>query len=426
MAIRDNSVCTPRRRRLAGDSEPHKTSQLETKSAKIYTRLLSLCADFKRATEIAAFGRHSTDTSLRIVNSLGMSIVDYMIRKAYPDRNRVVAEIDGQDVSSAVYEELCCVSKWLEKVQSLRWQVESAFDEPFGETVQDPTYIPEESDGSETGEEGDEYEKTGPSTSAKQPGKPISIKLNFSRKSKKRPKAETAEASDTASSPSKKKKMTPQSVMEPQTVGPPDATSTSHTTPATQSKCRSHHKKSKCIYCSKEVFDLKRHLRMHAKNDEIEEVDVERSFHVAVKSTRRRGPQRPGKRPGIPLKWCPVPDCSFVTAHMRKHLANKHRIKAGAYFEGLIQVARLYAGKSELEDLPQIKPKKELEGSLTTSETTVNSQDSYTEQYQVMNTEPEGQDLESSQPPSDPEDNSDDEDYEEFQPQEEYFTSATP
>ena len=120
--------------------------------------------------------------------------------------------------------------------------------------------------------------------------------------------------------------MTPQSVMEPQTVGPPDATSTSHTTPATQSKCRSHHKKSKCPYCSKELFDLKGHLRMHAKNDEIEEADVERSFHVAVKSTRRRGSQRPSKRPGILLNWCPVPDCSFVTAHMLKHLAKKHRI----------------------------------------------------------------------------------------------------
>lgn len=85
-------------------------------------------------------------------------------------------------------------------------------------------------------------------------------------------------------------------------MGPSDATSTSHTTPATQSKRRSHHKKSKCPYCSKEVFDLKRHLRMHTKNDEIEETDVERSFHIAVKSTRRRGSQRPGKRRGIPLK----------------------------------------------------------------------------------------------------------------------------
>lgn len=92
---------------------------------------------------------------------------------------------------------------------------------------------------------------------------------------------------------------------------------------------------------------------------------------------------------------------------MRQHLANKHRIKAGAYFEGLIKVARLYAGKSELEDLPRVKPKKEPEGSLTTSETTVNRQDSYTEQDQVMNVEP-------------------DEDYKEFQLQEEYFISATP
>lgn len=112
---------------------------------------------------------------------------------------------------------------------------------------------------------------------------------------------------------------------------------------------------------------------------------------------------------------------------MRQHLANKHRIKAGAYFEGLIKVARLYAGKSELEDLPRVKPKKEPEGSLTTSETTVNRQDSYTEQDQVMNVEPEkGQDLQSSQPPSDPKDNDHDEDYKEFQLQEEYFISATP
>ena len=44
-----------------------------------------------------------------------------------------------------------------------------------------------------------------------------------------------------------------------------------------------------------------------------------------------------------------------------------------------------------------------------------------------MNTEPEeDQDLESSRPPPVPEENSDEEDYEEFQLQEEYFTSVTP
>ena len=66
-------------------------------------------------TEIAAFGRHPTDSTLRIVNSLGMSIIDCMIKKAYPDCNRVVAEIDGEDISSTLYKELCCVSKWLGK-----------------------------------------------------------------------------------------------------------------------------------------------------------------------------------------------------------------------------------------------------------------------------------------------------------------------
>ena len=49
--------------------------------------------------------------------------------------------------------------KMARKVQCLHSQVKSASDELFGETVQDPTYIPEESDNNETGEEeSDEYE----------------------------------------------------------------------------------------------------------------------------------------------------------------------------------------------------------------------------------------------------------------------------
>ena len=59
--------------------------------------------------------------------------------------------------------------------------------------------------------------------------------------------------------------------------------------------------------------------------------------------------------------------------------------------------------------------------------TNINRQDSYTEQNQVINTEPEeDQDIQSSQPSSDLEDNVDDEDYKDFQLQEEYFTSVTP
>lgn len=55
----------------------------------------SLCVDFKRVIEIVVFGRYFTDIILRIINSLGMSIVDYMIRKVYFNRNRVVVEING-------------------------------------------------------------------------------------------------------------------------------------------------------------------------------------------------------------------------------------------------------------------------------------------------------------------------------------------
>ena len=107
---------------------------LKKSSLKSIPGYFSLSADFKKTTEIASFGSHSVHTSLRIVNLLSISIMDYMIRKAYPDHNRIVANIDGQDVSSAVCEDLFRVLKWLEKVQSLCSQVERASDKPFGET----------------------------------------------------------------------------------------------------------------------------------------------------------------------------------------------------------------------------------------------------------------------------------------------------
>jgi len=54
-------------------------------------------------------------------------------------------------------------------------------------------------------------------------------------------------------------------------------------------KGRSHHKKSKCPYCKKEVFDLKRHLRMHVRQEEIEEGEVDRAFNVAAKKRDAEG-----------------------------------------------------------------------------------------------------------------------------------------
>ena len=85
---------------------------------------MSLGVDFKRASEIAVFGRYSLHTTLRVVNSLGMSVIDYMARKFYPGSKKLSSEIDGQDVSSTLYEELRNIKEWLELVKSLHADVD--------------------------------------------------------------------------------------------------------------------------------------------------------------------------------------------------------------------------------------------------------------------------------------------------------------
>ena len=182
-------------------------------------------------------------------------------------------------------------------------------------------------------------------------------------------------------------------------------------TDSSTKKRRSHHKKCKCPSCSKEVFDLKRHLRMHVKNEDIDEVDVDKSFSIAVNTTKRRGPRRPGNRKGLPLKWCPVEDCSYVTAHLRKHLMNNHRVKAGAYFDNLLKEARLYKGKEEVDNLPLVKQEPETRS---------------LQQQQPVDKEPEVSVEEVKEDQEEPSSYLEDEDYEEDQLQEQYFTSANP
>lgn len=182
-------------------------------------------------------------------------------------------------------------------------------------------------------------------------------------------------------------------------------------TDSSTKKRRSHHKKCKCPSCSKEVFDLKRHLCMHVKNEDIDEVDVDKSFSIAVNTTKRRGPRRPGNRKGLPLKWCPVEDCSYVTAHLRKHLMNNHRVKAGAYFDNLLKEARLYKGKEEVDNLPLVKQEPETRS---------------LQQQQPVDKEPEVSVEEVKEDQEEPSSYLEDEDYEEDQLQEQYFTSANP
>lgn len=153
---------------------------------------------------------------------------------------------------------------------------------------------------------------------------------------------------------------------------------------------------------------------MHAKQEEIEEGEVDRAFNVAVKTTRRRGPQRPGNRKGLPMKWCPVTDCSFVTCHMC------HWIKAGGYLESLLKVARNYQGRYEVDDLLNIKLKKEPERSVSTAVPMVKLEN----ESEVSGRQ--DQDIASEEPSSDYEDDDKDEDFEGFQLQEDFFTNPNP
>ena len=96
---------------------------------------------------------------------------------------------------------------------------------------------------------------------------------------------------------------------------------------------------------------------MHVKKEEMEEEDLEKFFNVAAWYNKSRGPRRPANKTGIPLKWCPI--CKFVTPHLRKHLANKHKMKEGGYMDNCLKVARGYQGKDEVEDLPLLTVKQE-------------------------------------------------------------------
>lgn len=131
---------------------------------------MSLGIDFKRASEIAAFARYSLDTTLRVINTLGMSVIDYMARKFYPDLKKLGSEIDGQDVSSTLHEELRNIKEWLDTLKALHNQADK-MDEDDGDITEDPSYDPEGCT-TNTEEEESDNEEPRPSTSGKKPLKP--------------------------------------------------------------------------------------------------------------------------------------------------------------------------------------------------------------------------------------------------------------
>ena len=135
---------------------------------------------------------------------------------------------------------------WTKKVEALHKHQEELGDDSISDTETDPTFHPEDEEEAEETEDEDEDEQT---TSAKcpleEPASPTSKRTKTTKT--------TTEESDTVSSTKKR---------------------------------RSHHKKYKCPFCSKELFDLKRHLRMHAKNEEIEEGEQKRPTSEMVPGGR--------------------------------------------------------------------------------------------------------------------------------------------
>ena len=321
---------------------------------------------------------------------LGLSILNRIAQTKYSDRDSLVPEIDGQDLCSTVLEELRQIKLWLNTVRTLRQESRTAWEEESCDN--DPDYDPEQE--SQSNDEEGEMEEGIPKTASKDP------------KAQKKRKAEQASTGETSTA-SKKPKFDPAKGMEQE--------------PMPSTNAWSHHKKMKCVFCGKEVFDLKRHLRMHANNEEIEDAELEKSFSIATKANKRRGPRRPGNRKGLPLKWCPVTDCSFVTAHLRKHLANKHKVKAGAYMDNLLKVARSYQGQGEVEDLPIFTTKEE-QKTLTSPK--------HLEIVASPMPELEHEEVASSNvsDASEPEyeDDQNDEDYDGYVLQEEYFKEISP
>ena len=117
---------------------------------------------------------------------------------------------------------------------------------------------------------------------------------------------------------------------------------------------RSHHAKRICPVCNKQEGNLRRHLQSHARKGLIEESAVETILSVAVRKGKRRGPRRKTEgavRKGLRMEWCPFPGCDFVTHNPRSHLTHKHRLKQGTLLEQCTNMAKVYAGQQEVEEV---------------------------------------------------------------------------
>lgn len=116
----------------------------------------SLVCDFKRCAELAAFARYSGDVTLRIINQLGMAVLNRLQKTAHEDKEKLVATVDGQDVSSTLLEELRIIRLWLDTVTKMKKEAEEMSDKE--DDLQDTEYVPPTDDESESQSE-EELEK---------------------------------------------------------------------------------------------------------------------------------------------------------------------------------------------------------------------------------------------------------------------------
>ena len=140
---------------------------------------------------------------------------------------------------------------------------------------------------------------------------------------------------------------------------------------------RSHHAKVVCPVCNKVEGNLRRHLQSHARKGLIAPDAVETILSVSRKRGKRRGHSRKTNetvRKGIPMKWCPDPDCEYVTQHLRSHLTHKHRVKPGTFLDNYLRVAERYRGQQEVDEVSSyIRRHGSSQARIDTSSTTTSS-----------------------------------------------------
>ena len=124
---------------------------------------------------------------------------------------------------------------------------------------------------------------------------------------------------------------------------------------------RSHHVRIRCRIpgCEAVVCDIRRHLMVHVKAEQINQADVEGIAEVMRHGKRkhviaRGNPQVRGsdkKKIKKKKKWCPVANCTTVCSRLDKHLTRKHKNKPGSNpYKIYLKEAKPYLGMVELTE----------------------------------------------------------------------------